>query len=230
MLLRVLRKRAAQHLGNAVLVTFDDLHPVIRIQIGVEGVGVLLLKLLEDFFEMVVLDAQHDIAIHGKEAPVAIISKTPVLGPLGQGLDGRVVQTEIEHRIHHAGHRGPCPRADRDQQRIVGIAERLAGQGAHVIERPLDLSGKVGRIALIVGVKIGADLGRDGKAGRNREPEIGHFGEVRALATEQVAHVRGALGPAVAEGIDPFGHWSGSLGSRRAMYPAARLLLTGFVL
>ena len=55
-----------------------------------------------------------------------------------------------------------------------------------------------------MGVEVGADLGGDGEAGRHRQAEIGHFGEVRALAAEQIAHVGLALGLAVAEGVDPF--------------------------
>jgi hypothetical protein len=41
------------------------------------------------------------------------------------------------------------------------------------------------RIAPAVGVEIGADLGGDGEAGRHRQAEIGHLGEVGALAAEQ---------------------------------------------
>jgi len=41
------------------------------------------------------------------------------------------------------------------------------------------------------------------KPGGHRQAEIGHFGEVGALAAEQVAQTRFALGLAVAEGIDP---------------------------
>ena len=65
------------------------------------------------------VDAQHDIAVHLDEAAIAVIGEARIAGALGQALDGLVVEAEIEHGIHHAGHRGARARADRDQQRIV---------------------------------------------------------------------------------------------------------------
>ena len=62
---------------------------------------------------------------------------------------------------------------------------------------------KLLRIAVVVGVIVGADLGGDGEAGRHRQPETGHLGEARALAAEEIAHVGAAFGLAAAEGVDP---------------------------
>ena len=53
---------------------------------------------------------------------------------------------------------------------------------------------QLGRIAAVVVVEVGADLGRDREAGRHRQAEIAHLGEVGALAAEQVAHVAAPLG------------------------------------
>ena len=66
-------------------------------------------------------------------------------------------------------------------------------------QRRLDLVDEIGRIGLAVGVIIGADLGRNGEAGRNGQAQIGHFGQIGALAAEQVLHRAGAFGLAVAE-------------------------------
>ena len=74
-----------------------------------------------------------------------------------------------------------------------------AGQPRDLGERRVDLAVERRRIALAVGVVVGADLGRDGEAGRHRQAEVGHLGEVGALAAEEVAHVGAALGPPVAE-------------------------------
>src|SRR6185437_2202030 len=62
------------------------------------------------------------------------------------------------------------------------------------------------RIGLAVLVEMGAELGRDGEAGRDREAEIGHLGKVRALAAQQVLHLRAAFRAAVAEAVDPLRH------------------------
>jgi len=47
-----------------------------------------------------------------------------------------------------------------------------------------------------------AQPGGDRKPGRNRQAEVGHFGEAGAFAAEDVAHRGGAIGAAVAEEID----------------------------
>ena len=81
---------------------------------------------------------------------------------------------------------------------------RAAGEPADLRERRLDLGLELLRIGFAVPVEVGADLGGDGEAGRHRQAEIGHLGEVRALAAEEIAQARRSLGLAVAEGIDPF--------------------------
>ena len=149
------------------------------------------------------LEAEHHVRIHGDEAAIAVIGEAAVAGQFGERFDGLVVEAEIEHGIHHARHRGAAAGADGNQQRISGIAERLAGQFADMLQRLLDLRLQRGRIGFVVGVEIGADRGRNGEAGRHRQAEIGHFGEVGALAAEQIAQARFALGLAVTEGIDP---------------------------
>ncbi len=165
---------------------------------------------------MRMVEAEHHVRIHGDEAAIAVIGEAAVARQFRQRLDGLVVEAEIEHGVHHARHRGAPAGAHRDQQRIVGIAEDLAGQLADIIERLLDLRLQLLRIGFVVRVEIGADRGRDGEAGRHRQAEIGHLGEIGALAAEQIAHVGAALGLAVAEGEDPFSGLSASV--RRAAW------------
>ena len=45
-----------------------------------------------------------------------------------ESLNGAVVQSEIENRLHHAGHRHGRTGSNRNEQRIVRIAEALAGR------------------------------------------------------------------------------------------------------
>ena len=152
---------------------------------------------------MMMLEAEHHVRIHRDEAAIAVIGEAAIAGEFGERFDRLVVEAEIEHGIHHARHRGAAAGADRHQQRIFGIAERLAGQLADMVQRLLDLRLQFRRIGFVVRVEIGADRGRDGEAGRHRQAEIGHFGEVGALAAEQIAQARFALGLAVAERVDP---------------------------
>src|SRR5205085_9900432 len=52
--------------------------------------------------------------------------------------------------------------------------------------------------------EIGADVGADREPGRHRQAEIGHLGEARALAAQQIAQLAAALGITAAEAIHPF--------------------------
>jgi len=71
------------------------------------------------------------------------------------------------------------------------------------LQRLLDLGLQFLRIGFVVGIEIGADRRGDREAGRHRQAEIRHLGEICALASEEIAKLRFTLGPAVAEGKDP---------------------------
>ena len=92
-----------------------------------------------DFERLVVLTlcllhSEHDIAIHLDEAAVAIPREALVLGDGGQRKDGRVIETQVEDRIHHARHRVARTGADGHQQRhALGVAELAAHDFLHVL-------------------------------------------------------------------------------------------------
>ena len=203
LLVRILREILAGLARHRFLVAADQFDPVVAGEIGVERVALAVLEGVEDVLEMMMLEAEHHVRIHGDEAAIAVIGEAAIAGQFGERFDGLVVEAEIEHGVHHARHRGAAAGAHRHQQRILGIAERLAGELADMVERLFDLRLQRRRIGFVVGVEIGADRGRNREAGRHRQAEIGHFGEVGALAAEQVAQARFALGLAVAEGVDP---------------------------
>ncbi len=200
---RVLREVAAKRLLHDVLVLADEDLPVLGAEIGVEMQALALLVILERLLEMPVIDVEHDVGIHRDEAAIAVPGEAGIARGLGHRLDGDVVQAEIEDRVHHARHRGAGARAHRDEQRIGGVAEGLAGQAAHLGQRGLRLRLEIRRELFAVVVIPGADLGGDGEAGRHRQAEIAHLGQVCPLAAEQVLHARLALGLAIAEGVDP---------------------------
>jgi len=72
----------------------------------------------------------------------------------------------------------------------------------------VDLGAKVGGIGFAVGVEKGADLGGDGEARRHGESERSHLVQVRALAAEQILHLRPPFRAIGAEAIDPLRHVS----------------------
>ena len=72
----------------------------------------------------------HDhIAIHLDEAAVDVVTKALVTGFFYQAGDDLVVEAEVQHGFHHAGHRDPGAGAHREQQRVFRVAEF----GAHLL-------------------------------------------------------------------------------------------------
>ncbi len=202
----ILRERLAELLLNRRLVLPDQNFPIVGGQVGVERIALPVLVLVEMVLEEMVPDAEHDVRIHLDEAAIAVIGKARIARAPGDGLYGDVVEAEIEDGVHHARHRGARARAHGHQQRVLRIAERLAGDDAHLRERFLDLGVEAGGIGLAVVVIVGAQGGRDREAGGHREAQIAHLGEVRTLAAKQIAHSGLTLGLAVAEREHPLRH------------------------
>jgi hypothetical protein len=198
------------------LVLADERLPVGGRDVGVEGVALAVLVDLEHLLEMVVVDLEHHVRIHGDEAPVAVIGEALVARRLGQRLDGGVVEAEVEDRVHHARHGGAGARAHGNEKRVGRIAEAALRQPPDRGERLAHLPLELGRVGLAMVVVIGADLGRDRESRRDGKPEVGHLGEVRALAAEQIAHAGLALGLTVAEGVHPLRHRCPQMLSRSA--------------
>jgi len=167
---------------------------------------VVELRFLDDFLEAVVVDAEHDAAEHLDEAAVAVPGEAFVAGFLRQAFDGFVVEAEIQHGVHHAGHRDAGAGADGDQQRRGGVAEAVADRVLDPLQRLGDLRLEGLGVGFPVGDVERAKLGRDGEAGRDRQADGGHFRQIGALAAEQVAHVGAAFVAAGAEAVDPLAH------------------------
>ena len=55
-----------------------------------------------------------------------------------------------------------------------------------------------GRILAVVGVVVGADVGADGKAGRDGQADLGHFGQVGAPLPPRTSRIPAS--PSVPEG------------------------------
>ena len=81
-----------------------------------------------------------------------------------------------------------APERTDDEQRVVGVAEALAGVLLELRQGGLDLRLEALGVGVVGGVVV-ADLCGDREAGRHRQPDAGHLGEVGALAAEQLAHV-----------------------------------------
>src|SRR6185503_13165623 len=192
----------------------EPLHQLLEIVDAEPGVldGLVMpfvLQLLDHRLERLVifvgtlLDAEHDVAVHLHEAPVAVPREARVAGLLRERLDGLVVEAEVEDRVHHPGHRVARARAHRHQQRVLQVAERLAGLLLDRGDAGVHLATQHRRIGALVGVVVGADLGGDGEPGRYRQADAAHLGEVRPLAAEQWLHRAVAVG-LLAEEVNVF--------------------------
>ena len=161
------------------------------------------LRGVQRLVELLAGDVHDDPAEHLDEAPVRVPAEALVAGQRDQAVQRLLVEAQVEDRVHHPRHRELGARAD---------ATRAAGwrdcrspcpsrcstsltAAEHVVPQT------VGQL-LARGEVVVARLGRDREAGRHRQAGVGHLGEARALATEQVAHRRVALGMARAERVD----------------------------
>ncbi len=207
LLARVLREGLAEMRLDERLVADDQRLPVVGGEVGVEDEAVVVLMGLEDFLEMMVLHAEHDVAVHLDEAAVGIVGEAGVARRCRERFHRLVVEAEIEDGVHHARHRDAGAGAHRHEQGLGLVAEAAAGQRGDVIERGVDLPHELRRIGVAVGIIIGADLGRHGEAGRHGQAEIGHFREVRPFSAQEIAQAGISFRLAIPEGVDPLGHF-----------------------
>ena len=76
--MRVLRERRTGLALDGFLVLADQFDPVVAGQIGVERVALAVLEGVEDVLEMMMLEAEHHVRIHGDEAAIAVIGEAAV--------------------------------------------------------------------------------------------------------------------------------------------------------
>ena len=143
--------------------------------------------------EAVVFDAEDDRAVHLDEPAIAVPCEAGVAAGLFEALDGVVVKAEVEHGVHHAGHGDAGAGADRDEERLVRVAEFETDRVLDGLQGSGNLLFQVLRVMFVVVIKGGADLDGDGEAWRHGQADAGHFREVGALAAEEVAHVGAAV-------------------------------------
>ena len=188
LLVRVLREGLVLIVLIDLLEDDDELLEIIGVQIDVVRDALGGLHLVDLFLKQALGHAHDDVRKHLHKAAVAVVGKAGVAGLLGQALDGRVVQAEVEDGIHHTGHGLARAGAHGHEQGIFDVAELLAGQ----LLKALDVRENVRldlRIDLTaVRVVLRAGLGRDGEALRHRHAGRGHLRKAGALAAEHIAH------------------------------------------
>ena len=170
----------------------DQRAEVVRGQLDVEARAARLLERLQLALEDVRGDAVDHLPVHLDEASIGVEREPQVARRGRQPLDRDVVEPEVEDRVHHPGHRDRRSRADRDEERVAGVAEALP----RLLLEPRDLLVDLGpeRLGHVARVhRLAARVGRDREAGRNRDPERRHLRKADALAAEQLPPARGLL-------------------------------------
>ncbi len=180
---------------NALLCLVDFLKAnnnflqVISGQVTVELYAPLFLELVQNVFELALLDFHYHVREHGDETTISIVGEVLVIGQLCQTLYGHVVQTQVQDGIHHAGHGSTSTGTHGNQPRIVFIAELLADDFFGLGQCGIDLLLDVGSDDLAIGVVASAGFGGNGEALRHRQTNVGHFSQVGTLAAQQLTHV-----------------------------------------
>ena len=166
-------------------------------QLHVLGDALLLLHLVDELLEVLLAHLHDDVGVHLDEAAVAVPGPAGVVGLLGHNLHDFLVQAQVQDGVHHAGHGGAGAGADGDQQRVLQIAELLAGDLLHLDDVLHNLSLDLVVDLLSVLIVLSTGLGGDSEALGNGQADIGHLGQVGALTAQQLTHVGVALGEEV---------------------------------
>ena len=151
----------------------------------------------------VVFDAADGVRVHQEEMQIRLPGAAGIAGALGHGGDAGGIEADVEHRVHHAGHRVGGAGAHRDQQRLIADAEGAPRELFEAFEIGVQFGVEIIGPALLVFVEVGAAFGGDGEAGRHVEAGARHVREAGAFAADQVLDIAVAVGLAVAEEVDP---------------------------
>ncbi len=173
------------------------------VEVGVLGVGAVRVLACSSGSSKRAASTSMTIRPNMRDEPaVGVPAEALVAGQRDEALEGLLVEAEVEDRVHHARHRELGARADGDEQRVLRVAEALAGALLDLLHGAQDVVPEAGRQLLAAGEVVVAGLGRDREARRGRQAGEGHLGEARALAAEQVLHLAVAFGRAGAPGVD----------------------------
>ena len=145
------------------------------------------------------LDVQHNAGKHLNETAIGVQREAAISGELGQTFQRFIVEAQVEHRVHHAGHRSPRAGTYGDEERILRVSESLPCLLLYFFHGLENLFPHSLRELLAQVVVLITGFGCDREAWWDRQAGVNHLGQVRAFATQEIAHVFVAF----AEKINP---------------------------
>ena len=90
--------------------------------------------------------------------------------------------------VYHAGHGGAGAGTDGDEQRVLQIAELLAGDLLQLVYILHDFGLNLVVDLTAILVILGAGFRRNGKALGDRQTNVGHFSQIGAFTAQKLPH------------------------------------------
>ncbi len=210
LIMRILREGHAKPAADFGLERPGEVTQIATSQLGIAPDTPLAFFPFNDQFEGIPviltrrLQAEDDISVHLDEPTVRIVGEPFIAGSRNDSFHGRIVQTQIQDRIHHPRHRSGRSGADRHQQGFFGIAEFFSRKPLDTAQRCKDVLAEPARVSPAVEAEVGAHLCGDRETRRHRKADVSHLGKIRPFTPEQHLHVGAALRPSAAKRINIF--------------------------
>ena len=151
-------------------------------------------------------DVEHDVTVHLEEPAVRIPGKPSVPAQRRQTFDRRVVEAEVEDRLHHSRHGDRGTAADGNKQRIRRVPEALAGRFLELLQVLRDPLTERGRHTARCEVRHAGTAG-DREAWWDGHAEVRHLGQVGPLGAQHALHLARAVRASVTEEVDESRCW-----------------------
>ena len=198
---RIVGELAPGLLPNQLLERPDQRLDVLHREVDVALGPAVVPRGLELLLERLLGHVEDHRPVHLDEPAVGVPGEARVVALPRQPLHRDVVEPEVEDRLHHPRHRDRRAGAHRNEQRVLPVAEVLPRGGLQPLEGVLDLHPEaLGELVTFEVVE--AETAGDGEAGRDGDADVGHLGEARAFAAEDLLHGRGAVAAALSEEVD----------------------------
>ena len=161
------------------VIDLEQSHQLLHIvgrQFAVQLDALGLFHRVDILFKAALGQLHHHVGEHLDKAAVGVIDEAGIARQLHHGLGHLVIHAQIQDGVHHTGHGGPGTGADGDQQRILAVAQLLAGHLLQLILVEQDLVHDLRRDLLAVVIVADAGFGSNGKALRNGQTNVAHLG------------------------------------------------------
>ena len=104
----ILRERSIGYLFHEIKVLLADILECLHVEVRIINRSCLLFDPVQNLIKALFVDSQGDLSKKLDEPAVGIIGKPGISCIPNESLEGRVIQTQVEDRVHHSGHGEGC--------------------------------------------------------------------------------------------------------------------------